>query len=62
MIQTMNNTTEAPMQFPVFTGTWYLAADIPNLILLSLIAALGLGNLVVILCFIQVKALRKPFN
>ena len=64
VVNTTNATTNGNMDDVgrLWSGTWYLEADIPNLIVLSLIAVLGLGNLGVILCFIQVKALRKPFN
>ena len=66
--QSMNDSTNGTdgngtgFVMPRFTGSWYLPADIPNLIVLTIIAVLGMANLGLILCFVQAKFLRKPFN
>jgi hypothetical protein len=59
---TTNGTNHSAVAAVPLVGIWYPAVDVPNLMILALIAVLGLGNLGVVLSFAQAKALRKPFN
>ena len=56
------STSGSVTEMTSFVGSWFLRADVINIIVLSLITLLGLSNARLIHCILRYKKLRTPFN